>query len=195
MMMRRKRKVDMKTDYIGIDYGLGQSNIDRANGIRFGVIPVNEVSQAWCDSSEPAPTDPSCPNCGHDGLVEFDADAHAEYKDADKRFPEYACDRCELALPNDDVWPESCDGDGYAYTDDGYACESDSHGDIFITRSKFYTFAQFCSPCAPGACYLLNALEPDNGARAYCFDHTWFEDGKAPYRVFRVSNDTEVLPV
>mgnify|MGYP000223845084 CR=1 FL=1 len=37
----------------GIDYGMGQSNIDVDNGIRYGVIHQNEVGQAWFDESEP----------------------------------------------------------------------------------------------------------------------------------------------
>jgi hypothetical protein len=34
----------------GIDYGLGQSNIDRANGIRYGVISQHDVIEAWGDA-------------------------------------------------------------------------------------------------------------------------------------------------
>ncbi len=29
----------------GIDYGMGQTNIDKANGIRFGVIPMNDLTE------------------------------------------------------------------------------------------------------------------------------------------------------
>lgn len=36
----------------GIDYGGGQTNIDHETGIRFGVIPANDVLQAWADSAE-----------------------------------------------------------------------------------------------------------------------------------------------
>ena len=32
----------------GIDYGLGQSNIDKETGIRFGVIPAHEAP-CWYD--------------------------------------------------------------------------------------------------------------------------------------------------
>ena len=32
-----------KTDYVGIDYGLGRSNIDKATGIRYGVISQHSV--------------------------------------------------------------------------------------------------------------------------------------------------------
>ena len=37
----------MKTNYIGFDYSGGKSNIDLKTGIHYGVISINEVSQAW----------------------------------------------------------------------------------------------------------------------------------------------------
>lgn len=36
----------------GIDYGMGQSNVDKSTGIRYGVISVNECVQSWYDSAE-----------------------------------------------------------------------------------------------------------------------------------------------
>src|SRR6476661_6167426 len=57
----------MKTDYKGIDYGLGQTNVDGETGIRYGVLPLHEVTQAWCDSSEGnygTPDSVECPECG-----------------------------------------------------------------------------------------------------------------------------------
>ena len=35
----------------GIDYGMGQSNVDHATGIRYGVIAQNNVGQAWYDAA------------------------------------------------------------------------------------------------------------------------------------------------
>jgi hypothetical protein len=32
------------------------------------------------------------------------------------------------------------------------------------------------------------------GVRTYCLGHDWFEDGKAPYPVYRVDNGELVLP-
>lgn len=57
--------------------------------------------------------------------------------------------------------------------------------DIFVTRSPYYTLCAFCSPCAPGAGYLM---DPGN-VKAYCFGHDWWENGKAPYSVYRVADD------
>jgi hypothetical protein len=39
-------------NHIGIDYGMGTTNRDPANGIRYGVISQHDITQAWSDSSE-----------------------------------------------------------------------------------------------------------------------------------------------
>ena len=70
--------------------------------------------------------------------------------------------------------------------DDGeYVAECDSYGDIFITKSPYFTTCRYCSPCAPGAGYLMN-YDPD-GIRAYCFGPDWFDNNVAPYKVYSVA--------
>jgi hypothetical protein len=61
-----------------------------------------------------------------------------------------------------------------------------------VTDSPFYTFAQFCSPCVPGAGNLDNAM--DEGVKTYCLGHDWFESGKAPYPVYSVTSGELVDP-
>jgi hypothetical protein len=165
---------------MSIDYGMGLTNIDKTNGIRYGVIHQNEVLQAWCDSAEPNYGKPSCPSCGDDSaeLAHTDHDEH-----------EYFCDACELGFDSEDAYPD----EAYSYyLDDGeYLCEAGEDGDIFVMKSPFYTRAEFCSPCAPGACYLINSTT--NGEKAYCLGHDWFDSGKAPYPVYRVSDDSAVV--
>ena len=151
----------MKTEYTGIDYGMGQANVDKVTSIRYGVINQNEVLQAWADSSE----------------------------------PHYPCDSCDADTLEDGerVGCECCEPSSFYVDDKEYEAECGEDGDIFITRSPYYTRAQFCSPCAPGACYLTDPCE--DGERAYCFGHDWFYDtetGKAPYPVYRVSDDSLV---
>lgn len=158
------------TDYKGIDYGRGQVNLDPITGIRFGVLPSHMVADAWHDTSEPEYPDVRCDAC----------------KTLDSDDPGQWCDDCqqedELAEPI--AW--GVDASGVVAT-------SDSIGDIFVTRSPFYTYAQFCSPCAPGACYLPNHLDTrDAGNRAYCLGHDWFENGQAPYPVFSVATGREI---
>lgn len=41
-----------------------------------------------------------------------------------------------------------------------------------------------------GAGYLLS----DGNVKSYCFGLDWFEEGKAPYKVFEVATHKEVLP-
>lgn len=79
------------------------------------------------------------------------------------------------------------------FVDDGeYKAECGDDGDIFITKSPYYTYCAFCSPCAPGAGYLMDIRDRETGIKAYCFGHDWFDEGKAPYTVFSVKDDSVV---
>jgi hypothetical protein len=160
----------------GIDYGMGKTNIDHETGIRYGVIPANTVGEAWFDSSEAQYGDPHCPKCGNELPEGFDD-----------------CDSCAcghtVRFVGDECYSEEAqcftyDKDGYRLTQGGDDC------DIFVLKSPYYTKAAYCSPCAPGACYLTDSRE--DGGRAYCLGHDWFEDGKAPYPVYDVTTDAIV---
>lgn len=80
--------------------------------------------------------------------------------------------------------------DYWNYRNRRYWVESDDNFDLWVFRSPYYTLCQFCSPCAPGAGYILN---PAQGAKAYCLGHEWFIEGKAPYKVFNVKTGKEVI--
>lgn len=71
-----------------------------------------------------------------------------------------------------------------------YYCESLSA--LMIIESPYFTYAQFCSPCVPGAGD-LNSINPD-GAKTYCLGHDWFEDDTAPYPVYSVETGEVVEP-
>lgn len=190
----------------GIDYGMGQLNVDKSTGIRFGVLPQNEVLQAWADSSEPDYGKPHCPKCVTmltEGLEEGNTCEHC------------GCEIVDLS----DCYPES--PIAHNYDKDGYAATCGEDGDIFVLKSPYYTHAQFCSPCAPGACYLLNPLDFDSmphdadcakrqhGAaecdcskgramadnRAYCLGHDWFDGEKAPYPVYSVETGKQIMSI
>lgn len=166
------------TNHTGIDYSLGKTNIDLDCGIRYGVISQNQVLQAWCDSSIPDYGPLLCPNCG----TEFDSG-------------DDTCSSCGQEIDIDDDM--LCENPfSFNYKEDGYdAVSSGDDGDIFILKSNFFTYAQFCSPCAPGACYLMNFLsEQVENNKCYCFGHDWFEDGKAPYPVYSVQTGKLVEP-
>jgi hypothetical protein len=140
--------------YKGIDYSMPGSctNRDADSGIHYGVIPMNEICQAWSDSSE------------------------AQY-------------------PEDLAEDEECDPSCFTYEGEGIAAQqSHDSPDVWVFKSPYFTYAQFCSPCAPGACYLLNPCTPESGAaRAYCFGHDWFEEGIAPYPVYSVETGAELI--
>jgi hypothetical protein len=179
----------------GTDYGMGQTNIDTETGIRYGVISQHEVLQAWADSSEPDYGPPTCGKCGNEA-VELD---HPDIPDLDddedsegweQEGDDYACLSCQRTFWSDDAYGDEPNG---FYLDDGeYKATCGSDGDIFVLKSPYYTRAEFCSPCAPGACYLTNPT--DDGEKAYCFGHEWFDGGVAPYPVYRVADDQLVEP-
>jgi len=165
----------MTTDYEGIDYGCGKTNID-TNGIRYGVIHQNEVLQAWADSSE-AVYEHHCPYCGE----ELDIESPEEMD----------CPACKKSLKESD-WDFN-EPSYYKYEEDGYIATTDDVNDIMIVKSPYYTYAQFCSPCAPGAGYLMKPLEEKiENNRTYCFGHDWFEGDKAPYIVYSVETNEEI---
>ena len=160
---------------MGYDYGHGKTNVSNvlvpgvATIIRYGVISQNEVLEAWCEDSEGWYGDPCCPECGAE-LGEWDEYDH----------------ECECGYTIRDVGDECY---GYEpishYVDDAeYTAESDSHGDIMITRSPYYTVCGYCSPCAPGAGY---NTDPGEDCAAFCFGPDWF-DGEPPHAIYRVSD-------
>jgi len=72
----------------------------------------------------------------------------------------------------------------FKFEDENVKAFDDEYGDIFIEKSNYYTYAQFCSPCAPGACYLTNPLEePVADNKCYCFGPDWFESDP-PYPIY-----------
>lgn len=174
----------------GIDYGNGLTNRDHANGIRFGVISMHDVTQAWCDDSEPEYCDETEQMCGecqkmHTGKVGETCECECG--------EEFEFELSDFAEPL-----------AHTYNAEGYeARQSQDDTDIFITKSPFFTYARFCSPCAPGACHLGSPLDVEDALglrlnesnnKCYCFGHDWFEDGKAPYKVFSVKTGLLVKP-
>lgn len=207
--------------YNGIDYGLGQTNIDHETGIRYGVIHAGEIAW-WNEQSEPEYSDTYyCPKCGNEMYnLEKDGDVENLKDIIRKEMPEaeisemtaidiadylldtigygrdeYAsdyslvCPSCEYITGADGLDFQETEPIGFTYDSEGYqAFQSYDDPDIFVTKSPYYTLAQFCSPCAPGAGYLM-----DRGTvKAYCFGHDWFEGGTAPYPVYDVKTGKRV---
>jgi hypothetical protein len=162
--------------YTGIDYGNGLTNKNQITGIRFGVIPSHDV--LYWDDSEIIYSN-CCPFCGNEGKKPIQ-----EYK---------RCPHCRKTFnPDRDFDDQSPIGyklDNAEY----FASQRYDDCDIFIERSPYFTYAQFCSPCAPGACYLRNPIPQrlvDN--RCYCFGHDFFADNIAPYSVYSVETGKKI---
>ena len=190
-----------ETNYAGIDYGLGKSNIDTESGIRYGVISVNSPLSEWFWESVKSVYTAGCPSCGHELEDDWDEEKGQESArdafDSDEEF-ETACDatsdplcpHCGEPISDGDQFGDEPDGN--VIEDQRYNAFVDDSNDVWITLSPFYTRAQFCSPCAPGAGHLDNPCE--DGPKTYCFGHDWFEGDKAPYPVFDVATDQPVAP-
>ena len=92
-------------------------------------------------------------------------------------------------IPVSDVplWGVDC-----VKSDGVFAHRSVGSPDIFITKSLFYTRAEYCSPHLHNTCP-LRYPDPE-GKKAYCLPHGWFEGGEAPYPVYCVEDDSLILP-
>lgn len=178
----------MSTDYAGIDYSLGRSNVDAKTGIHYGVISQHSIPYEYQDDFEQDYGKPTCPECGNPAVDV--TDAHEEFEQRHSwGCADYACESCKITLDSSEVFSE--ESLGFSYERDGYVLTNCLDADIFVLASPFYTFAQFCSPCVPGAGNLDSPCE--NGPKTFCLGHDWFEDGKAPYPVYRVSDGSPVI--
>lgn len=190
------------TEYAGIDYGLGQSNIDYETGIHYGVINQHTVGQAWYDDAEPDYGNPTCPKCGNDAheyqtedyqyhMAHTIDEIESEYEHAKYECDDYVCHDCRYVFGSESAFPD--EALGFNFEDSEYKLTDCLDSDIFILKSPYYTFAQYCSPCVPGAGNLDNPMVKGNGVKCYCLGHEWFEDGIAPYDVYRVSDDKQII--
>lgn len=165
--------------YPGIDYSLGRSNRNRETGIHYGVINQNSVNLDMWSEAEADYGDPHCPKCGNEIIAsDDDSITNADWNDG----KDYACKDCEECH-----WSEVCFPDealGHSYESDGYKLTDCLDYDIFVLESPYYTFAQYCSPCVPGAGNLDTPCE--DGPKTYALGHEWFDSGIAPYPVYSV---------
>jgi hypothetical protein len=159
------------------------SNVDEKTGIRYGVIHMNDLSSYAMDDIFTHGEDVGFEQMrqqAKDDLARAIASAIDDYGqigDPD----EVAAEIIDNAVE----WHE-CDSSGpYEYDAEGVSIRTMSDNtELFVLKSPYYTHCQFCSPCAPGAGYLMNPC-PD-GPKTYCLGHDWFEDNKAPYPVYSV---------
>jgi hypothetical protein len=180
----------------GIDYSgpLGaveNINRDPVTGIRYGVISQHVLSGDALDDFEAHYT-ARCPHCAD----EIPDDTHFTMRTVKRPGGAitnvYAtdCPSCGKLIREDDQYSDEPDA---RVVDDGkYQAHLDSAGDAWFTKSPYYTRAAFCSPCAPGACYITSSC--DDGERCFCPGPDWFEEG-APFPIYKVENDERVNPL
>lgn len=165
----------------GIDYSGPGSTVNRdvETGIRYGVIPLGRLGEFAHESFEPE-YDQACPACGDDLPDDFDTYG------VDPK-----CPHCKVDLRGSET---TCDEPSRQVCDDGeYKAELDSSSDAWFYKSPYFTRAAFCSPCAPGACYLTSPCE--DGERAYCPGPDWFDaDNPAPFPIYSVATGELIKP-
>ena len=161
----------------GIDYGMGKANVDPDTGIRHGVISQHSVMQEALDDFSFDYGKPHCPKCGE----EVSADDVGQY--------DFLCNKCKYGFRAEDAYPD--EPLGFHYDQDGYFLTHCFDNDIFVLRSDFYTLAQFCGISVPGAGNLDTPME--DGVKTYALGHDWFESGIAPYPIYRVSDNVQIV--
>ena len=167
------------------------------NGIAYGVIPQNDVMPECLDDAEydygkPEDYDLECPECGR--TLSWDE-------------PLNWGEIVECSACSEDVElepPFDSEANSFSIERDGYAIQGEcgsftSSFDLWVFKSPYYTIAEKCSPCAPGAGYLRSASEGEalfnsmgQPERTYCLDGDWFDDGIAPYPVFSVETGERI---
>jgi hypothetical protein len=175
------------------DASLGQPNIDDpATGIRYGVISQHSINHDVLADMGPYWGSPHCPKCDDANMTLALTVAHHD---------DYACLKCgEISCP-EACFPE--EPIGLLRKHDGYIVTDCLDSDLFVLASPYFTYAQYCSPCVPGACNLDSPLDvtftagewtPENEValqartknKCYALGLEWF-DGPCPYPIWSVA--------
>ena len=180
----------------GICYSYS-ANIDLETGIRYGVISQRSCSGDALDDILSRGTDLAWKKALTEALADARQEAESRGEDLDDLDEDRIADRLS------DNWES--DIRTYLYDVDGYQVTGCLSSDLMVMRSPYYTFAQFCSPCVPGAGNLDNPFSPLAAQispaeietmatamgfpRVYCLGPDWFETGKAPYPCFLVKTN------
>ncbi len=120
---------------------------------------------------------PHCPKCGQ----EVSIDDLGQY--------EFYCDQCNSGFRAEDVYPNK--PISFHYDRDGYFLINHLDKHILVLRSNFYTFAQLYGSPVVGAGNLESPVA--EGVKTYCLGHEWFEGGIAPYPVYQVADDGQIV--
>lgn len=180
------------TNYAGIDYsGPGSTiNRDSETGIRYGIISQNSLGDFAIDNVYSNGEDVGFLAAKEEMIDALKGAILRAMEDYGRMDDGTARDWAEHIADGDGFEWSDCDESGpYELEADGYQLRTTSDNNLWVIKSDFYTHAQFCSPCVPGAGNLDTHCP--SGPKTYCLGHDWFDD-KAPYPVYRVSDDSLV---
>ena len=114
----------MKTNYKGIDYGSGQSNINRETGIRYGVISQNSIDPEAISDMEFDYGEPTCPVCENE-VKPVGKRINQRYKHYTPHgCHDFVCRMCKHYLDSSDVYGD--EPIGLTYEEDGYSITGDA---------------------------------------------------------------------
>jgi len=194
-----------KTNYAGLDYsGPGSDvNRDKDTRIRYGIMSTHAVAPEALEDIYTHGTDVDYENYIaelKDKLRGVLSDYFSDVKLSgdDISALDAAVDGAFEAV-NDDLDYQNNNGcTRMLYKADGYVLQTDSYGDLWVIKSPYFTYAQFASPCAPGACHLENPLEGYGmteekkseklaANKCYCLSGDWFDkENPCPYDIYSV---------
>lgn len=193
------------TIYAGIDYSpLGSTiNRDVATNIRYGVISQNSLNpEAYQDIWDNG-TDLTFEGYKEEAKLKIRqalSDYFSDYKHGEQpsKLDAVVSDAWD-AIEQDICDNYESDSPEMFYEKDGYKIKTCLQSDLFVMLSPFFTYAQYCSPCVPGACNLDvplqdssdSAIWPDSN-KCYCLGADWFDDNKPPYPIYSVATGKRV---
>lgn len=179
-------------------------NYDESTGIHYGVISQHSIGPEALDEIYHGPhsTDLAYENWKEQLKAEIKSAAE-DYMNSRQleRFVEHCMDWDDIgeSYQGDEIDPR--------YEEAGYVVNKCLDADLFVIKSPFYTYAPECSPCVPNAGNLDSATKQQLAVdvalhevfgekgllKSYCFGHDWFETGFAPYPVFKVGTEDELV--
>jgi hypothetical protein len=205
-----------------IDYGHGTANINKSTGIRFGVISQNSLNSDVMSEIHQESSDLSFIQWKEKLTADLKAiwirgktdndqsllDAYltselgrgcAQSESVKETVSELAatCDEPEaVSLIEEliDLLAEGYDSDGqsWRYEKDGYTLTDCLDSDMFILASPYFTYANLCSPCVPGAGNIDSIPSGVNtandsvtndqyGYKTYCLGSDFFDETDGEY--------------
>ena len=176
---------------MGIDYGVGKTNIDTETGIRYGVIHQNSVDAEALNHMLMNGEDTGWSNYLAE-MKEKISNAIMEAIDIDPRSYRYerlkgVCDDTAQAFLDEEASELAPDHEQgtTVYESDGLITKWHPDGYIFVLKSPVLALRNFCSPCMPGA----GDLKSDGNVPTYCLPEDWFDEySTMPYEPILVSD-------